>query len=82
MSAPSAGARVTFDLSEVLPGRVEEAAFKAALEGHDWTRYRGAELCLTGCAPLWTYVYVAVRAAEHAATVSVDDGSENGVRVR
>ncbi len=78
-----AGAAVrVFDVAEVLPGRIEEAAFKAALEGHDWEAYRGAEVRLTGCAPLWAYVYVAVRAARHAAAVSVDDGSESGVRVQ
>jgi hypothetical protein len=70
-----------FDLSGVLPGRVEEQAFKAALEGHDWARYRGAELRLRGCAPLWAYVYVACRAASHAGRLVIEDGSERGVQV-
>jgi hypothetical protein len=72
---------VVFDLSEVLPGRIEKGAFKAALEGHRWERYGGAELRLKGCAPLWAYVYVACRAAPHAAALVVEDGSESGVQV-
>jgi hypothetical protein len=70
-----------FDLSAVLPGRIEEQAFKAALEGHDWARYGGAELRLRGCAPLWAYVYVACRVASHAARVVIEDGSDGGVQV-
>jgi hypothetical protein len=76
-----ASAAVVFDLAGVLPGRVEEHAFKAALEGHDWARYRGAELRLRGCAPLWAYVYVACRAAAHAERLVIEDGSESGVLV-
>jgi hypothetical protein len=70
-----------FDLSGVIPGRIEERPFKAALEGHDWARFRGAELHLRGCAPLWAYVYVACRVAPHAARVVIEDGSESGVQV-
>ena len=73
--------RQVFDLSGVLDGRVREQAFKEALEEHDWARYRGIELHLTGCAPLWAYVYVACRAAPHAASLVVEDGSDHGVRV-
>jgi hypothetical protein len=76
----AAGTR-TFDVSEVLPGIVEESAFKRALEGHEWTAYRGAQVVLTGCAPLWTYVFVAARLAPHAGGITIDDGSESGVRV-
>lgn len=75
----TAGAE-TFDLSEVLPGIIEEAAFKRALEGHDWAAHAGRHVVLTGCAPLWSYVYVASRLAPHVAGLTVDDGSESGVR--
>ena len=73
---------VKFDLGEVLPELLQEAPFKQALEGHDWTQYRGQDVTLTGCAPLWAYVYVASRIAQHAAGLVVTDGSEEGVRVK
>ena len=69
------------DLSEVIPGVVREEEFKRALDGRDWAAYRGRHVVLTGCAPLWTYVYVAARLAPHAAGITVDDGTESGVRV-
>ena len=81
-AAAGAAAAAVFDVGEVLAGPVEEASFKAALEGHDWSAYRGRIVTLTGCAPLWAYVYVASRLAEHAQGLIVTDGSESGVRVK
>ena len=71
-----------FDVGGVLDGPVREVEFKRALEGHDWSRYRGQVVTLTGCAPLWAYVLVASRISEHARGLIVTDGSEEGVRVK
>ena len=81
-SAEAGAPAAVFDVGDVLAGPVEEAAFKAALEGHDWSAYRGRIVTLTGCAPLRAYVYVASRLAEHAQGLIVTDGSESGVRVK
>ncbi len=74
--------QATFDLGEVLPGRIQEDEFKQALEGRDWSAYRGREVTLTGCAPLWAYLYVACRIAPYAAGLVVTDGSATGVRIK
>jgi hypothetical protein len=73
---------VNFDLGEVLPGAIQEEPFMAALAGRDWAAFGGRQVRLTGCAPLWAYVYVAARIGPHAGGLIVDDGSESGVRVK
>ncbi len=76
------GPELRFDVSEVLPGVVEEATFKQALEGRDWSSFAGQSVRLTGCAPMWAFLFVAVRLCGHVTSLWLDDGSESGVRVK
>lgn len=51
-------------------GIIREDAFRESVEKLDWGRFTGKEVLLRGCGstpvPLWAYLVVAARLAQHA----------------